>query len=75
MRDKDVEYARALIAHAARPDLTLMIYPYLQNDDNIDAWPVLDTILFALRVCHKSRAHVEEEEEEEVKFPLMSLFG
>ena len=73
MRDNDIEYARALIAHAVRPTLVLEIQPFTYGDPNIDVWRLFDTVIFALRFCHKSQVRFENVRYRTNEFPLVSL--
>ncbi len=79
MDDVRVEYARTLIArwHTVRPDLALEVYyPPISEPVNNNTWHLVDTILFALRVCHKSQPRIEGVDYDKVKFlfPLMEVF-
>ena len=77
-RESDIEYARALIARAVRPKLMLDIKAFAIWDDNMDIWHPFDTVLFALRFCHKLQVRMSELENRYHAlpdyFPLMSLF-
>ena len=72
VQESCVEYARALIAHAVRPQLMLDIEPLVGGGDT-DVWHPFDTVLFALQFCHKSQVRVPDKFNTDF-FPLMSLF-
>lgn len=75
IRSGGVEFARALVAYAARPALRLGVSLSAVKDSDRDVWHLFDTILFALRICHKSQVDLKIEDYEKHIFPLMSLFG
>ncbi len=77
----DIPFARGLIAHAARPTLTLSVRMesyenYANGNPDFEAWHLFDTILFAVHYTARARVKLHESSCKDplIYFPLMSTF-
>lgn len=72
LRSRDIPFARAIVAHAARPTLTFAFEGLSDDDPDLEEWHILDIVLLAVHCTHRAILEPWNYTAKEL-FPLMSI--